>query len=234
MQKEQLKSLILRSRENGLEKASLLLKGRRVSDQLIEDYEIGYLTLEDILPLENEFPASVREGKSGFITFPVTNTLGRDCGILLRSVENKIYCKLFLEEAKVSFASFGLKQQLKEIFRQEEALLVEGPWDVLSLKKIFPDKVIIPLLEHNFSSLFLRFARRWLNSSYVLLDRDLETLSPKSLTKSTFCKIFDWRRVSGFEKLQDVNDFDQQDQLGYLKLQLKAQFPELFQNKVIE
>lgn len=123
------------------------LKSRRVSDEEIKEFKLGYSRAvavvddgsEDFSCFKNEtYRGRAFESK---ITFPIYDILGNPAGLLGRSINSKEF-KLYLTlESKFLGAFFGLPQALPHIYETGRAFTVEGPFDLLAFRRVFPNVV---------------------------------------------------------------------------------------------
>ena len=123
------------------------LHSRKVTDDEIKLYKIGYSRVVGVGDDGSEdfqcFLKETYKGK-GFeskITFPLYDVLGNPTGLLGRSIEDKAFKYYLTLEGKFSGAFFGLTQALPHIYETGRAFVVEGPFDLLAFRKVYPNSI---------------------------------------------------------------------------------------------
>jgi DNA primase len=71
----------------------------------------------------------------------VFDVLGRVLGLFGRAIDSKEFKFFLTKEAKYIGALLGLHQALNYIYDTEKVFVVEGPFDLLSFRKVFPNTV---------------------------------------------------------------------------------------------
>lgn len=123
------------------------LHSRLVSDEDINEFKIGYSKIvhapdEDSAD-RKRFDDETQKGRKleNKIIFPFTDAIGRMVGLAGRSIDSKEFKTFSTEEAKYTGFFFGLHQALPHIYQSNKVYLVEGYFDLLAFKKVFPNSV---------------------------------------------------------------------------------------------
>jgi DNA primase len=123
------------------------LKNRMVSEEEIKEFKIGYSRnvvavddgSEDFICFKNEtFRGKALEGK---VVLPIFDILGNPAGLLGRSINSKDFKLYLTQESKFLGAFFGLPQALPHIYETGMVFTVEGPFDLLAFRRVFPNVV---------------------------------------------------------------------------------------------
>ncbi len=117
---------------------------RGVSEAQIALFRVGYV--EGRLPLDG-VPAAFSDHLWGgkrvphHVVFPITNLAGECRGFQFRSVVRgeKNFCDYLADE--VGPDVFGAGQAAEAIFDAEEVWLVEGPYDLFPVQRVYPNVV---------------------------------------------------------------------------------------------
>jgi len=123
------------------------LHSRKVTDEEIKLFKIGYsrviATTNDGTEDHKCFMAETYNGKAleSKITFPIYDILGNAAGILGRAIDTKEFKFYLTLEAKFLGAFFGLVQALPIIYETGRVFVVEGPFDLLAFRKVYPNAV---------------------------------------------------------------------------------------------
>lgn len=123
------------------------LYSRHVTDDDIRTFEIGYNKVigmpdgsgSDWIRFKKECIEKRKLEKK--IIFPIKNALGYTIGLIGRSVETKEFKKFITDEGKYTGFFFGLPQALPYIYKMNFVFIVEGPFDLNALVKVFPNTV---------------------------------------------------------------------------------------------
>jgi len=123
------------------------LHGRKVTDEEINTFKIGYsriiATVDDGSEDYQCFLKETRRGKAleSKLIFPLYDMIGNPSGVLGRSIDTKEFKFYLTLEGKFSGAFFGLYQALPAIYETGMAFVVEGPFDFLAFRKVYPNSV---------------------------------------------------------------------------------------------
>jgi len=123
------------------------LKSRVLDKEDIEKFCIGYVKFARVHDDKSEDYKLLHESTNNFrglqkrIIFPLRNVLGYVNGLVVRSLEKKVYVQYFLDEAKKIGAFFGLYEALPHILRTKKVFVHEGAIDAISFAKVFPNSI---------------------------------------------------------------------------------------------
>jgi DNA primase len=129
------------------EEALNYLHSRKVSDEEIKLFKIGYSrvvgTADDGSEDYQCFLKETHRGRDfeSKITFPLYDMIGNPIGLLGRAINTKEFKFYLTLEGKYSGAFFGLSQSLPLIYDTGLAFTVEGPFDLLAFRKVYPNSV---------------------------------------------------------------------------------------------
>ncbi len=147
------------------------LWGRGVSDEQIEAFGIGYLdrALPEIM-LPEPFVRWASDKLDDCYVFPITNAIGEIRGLQFRHVERGRpgYMDFLLEQEEA--VGFGLAQAMETVWVTEEAVLVEGVFDVLPLQRVIPS--VVATLTARVTEPFVRLLRRLVRRVWIGYDND--------------------------------------------------------------
>lgn len=154
----------------GKEREALWVRG--VSDEQIEQYQIGYLNSS--LPTA-DYPKHFlawwhEQAKDGVFVYPLTTTLGHIRGIQLRCVDpdRKGYTDYIADKEEPVL--FGLAQAMKSVWESESICLVEGVHDLFPIQRHFPG--VVSTLHAGIPGNFRRTLRRLIRQLYIAYDKD--------------------------------------------------------------
>jgi len=151
------------------------LLGRGVTRKQISLFGIKYF--DKILELKrghveyDNFKIWSSDGRlpKGKIVFPLRNSLSELIGFTLQDLKG-FKTKFFLKTSEYEGLFFGLPQALPEIWKTEEVYLVEGPFDLFPVFRLF--KNTLSILTTNISATQVLFLRRFVKRIFALLDND--------------------------------------------------------------
>jgi DNA primase len=129
------------------EEALKYLHSRHVSDEDIKNYRIGCSKVvsvpEDNHSDRDRFLIESARGRKfdGKIIFPICDMMDRVLGIAGRSIQSKEFKNFITNEGKFVGFFFGLYQALPYIYSKNRVYVVEGYFDCLAFRKIFPNTV---------------------------------------------------------------------------------------------
>lgn len=129
--------------ENALE----YLASRKVSHDEIKLFKIGYSRVVAVANDGSEdygfFLKETYKGKNleSKIIFPLYDILGNPTGLLGRSILTKEFKFYLTLEGKYTGAFFGLQPALQAIYDTGRVFVVEGPFDLLAFRKVYPNSV---------------------------------------------------------------------------------------------
>lgn len=123
------------------------LYSRRVTEGEIKLYKIGYSRVVSAADdgsddfknfMDETHRARDLENK---IIFPIYDILGNPAGLLGRAIETKEFKLYITLEGKFTGVLFGLPQALPSIYETGRVFTVEGPFDLLAFRKVYPNVV---------------------------------------------------------------------------------------------
>ena len=123
------------------------LKSRSLTDKDLKEYQIGYskfvTTSNDGSEEYTEFKDEMGGGRKleEKIVFPLFDCLGRVVGLLGRGIQTKEFKFFLTKEAKITGAFIGFYQALPSIHETKKVFVVEGPFDLIAFRRIFPNCV---------------------------------------------------------------------------------------------
>lgn len=123
------------------------LRSRLVTDEEIDLYRIGYGAVvgvpEEAGPERERFMNETWRGRKleKSVLFPFQDALGRVVGCAGRTIESKNFKTFATEEAKFNGFFFGLPQALPHVYRENLVYVVEGYFDLLAFRKVYPNTV---------------------------------------------------------------------------------------------
>jgi len=123
------------------------LYSRYVTEEDIKNYKLGYSMVvsvpEDTHEDRDRFLKENAKGRKfeGKIIFPLYDVMGRVIGIAGRSIQMKDFKNFITNEGKTIGFFFGLYQALPYIYKENKAYIVEGYFDCMAMKKVFPNTV---------------------------------------------------------------------------------------------
>ena len=123
------------------------LKGRKVTDEVIKTFKLGYSRVvaagDDGSEDYKNFNEETYRGKAleNKLIFPIYDMLGNPAGILGRAIDSKKFILYLTLESKFMGAFFGLPQALPFIYETGRVFTVEGPFDFLAFRKVYPNVV---------------------------------------------------------------------------------------------
>ena len=129
------------------EEALDYLHSRRVTDEEIKEFKIGYSRVVSIHDDGSEdYENFMRESYRGRayerkIILPLYDLWGNPIGALGRAIDSKEFKYYLTKEGKFFGAFFGFFQALPEIYRTGRVFTVEGPFDFLAFRKVYPNVV---------------------------------------------------------------------------------------------
>lgn len=129
------------------EPAMSYLASRGVTEEEIRLYKIGYSRIISVPREESpEYETFIKQTDKGRkfenkIIFPIFDVLGRVLGLFGRAIDSKEFKFFLTKEGKHIGALLGLHQALNYIYDTEKVFVVEGPFDLLSFRKVFPNTV---------------------------------------------------------------------------------------------
>ena len=177
-----LDNLIHYGRDNLSEesKASEYLYSRNVSEDQIEEFNIGYIPPKHDFSVKGDsfdgerFVNWSKDGKylEDKLLFPVEDPLGNVVGIHIRTPdsEKKDYMKFYLNSSKASARFFGIGSAMPTIWKSGEIHLCEGLFDLFPLKDLFPNTVCT--LTAKITNQQLSFLERFVSEIYIAFDQD--------------------------------------------------------------
>jgi DNA primase len=123
------------------------LYSRHVTDEEIHEYNIGYNKIV-IIPEDSceDRKRMVEECYGGRklerkIIFPLRDSMDNTVGLIGRSIDTKEFEIFVTDLAKFTGFFFGLDQAFPYIDRDNRVFLVEGPFDLFALLKVFPNTI---------------------------------------------------------------------------------------------
>jgi DNA primase len=129
------------------QKALDYLHSRKVSDEEIKEFKIGYSRIVSVCNDESKdfkiFSDETYRGKvfESKIIFPIYDMLNNPVGLLGRSIDTKEFKLYINSEGKFTGVMFGLFQALPFIYKSGRVFTVEGPFDFLAYRKVYPNTV---------------------------------------------------------------------------------------------
>lgn len=150
------------------------LKSRRVNQNLIKKFEIGFLPS---LNFNNEsnfdkklFTYWVRKNNNlkNRLIFPLTNPIGEILGLEIRSLDKKDYNIFMTREGKFTGCFFGIDKVIRNIFISKTVVVTEGIFDLLSISNFLPYGVCT--LTSNISNSQINQLKRFSNNFIFLFD----------------------------------------------------------------
>lgn len=129
------------------EEALDYLHSRRVTDDEIKEFKLGYSKVVSIRNDGSEdYDNFMRESYGGRlyerkIIFPLYDMLGNTIGVLGRAIDSKAFKFYLTKEGKFFGAFFGFHQALPKIYETGRVFTVEGPFDFLAFRKVYPNVV---------------------------------------------------------------------------------------------
>jgi len=148
-----------------------MLWSRGVSDDQIEQFQVGYL---DEIPDVEEAPRFMdwveKNGLRDALVFPLTNVLGEVKGFQFRVVRRgrSVYSDYFLDEGEPVY--FGLAQAMPSVWETRQILLVEGVFDHFPVQRILPFSVAT--LKAGVSENLVPLLRRLVDTVWLGYDND--------------------------------------------------------------
>lgn len=210
-------------------KAWEYLQGRGVTEEQIEEYDLGYFP-------EDAWPPYVEEGESeegdryrewsarggklkNQIVFPLRNALGQTLGFTLRNpdIDSRGYREFRLKRAKAHEVFFGIREAMEAIWRTGKVYLVEGYFDIFPVRRVFAPTVCIGTAEVDPTQ--ARFLRRVVDEVYFLFDNDRQGRDGfedfREDHRLEFDKVDEINYVGGdpSEAWEDMGDEDFEDHL---------------------
>lgn len=131
------------------------LHSRGVSESEIKTYGIGYGKVvsvpEENSPDRKRFMEETAKGRKfeERVIFPMRDAVGRVIGIIGRSITVKGFKIFATDEAKFHGMFVGLYEALPYIYQENQAFVVEGPFDWVSLSKELPNTVSVMTADLN-------------------------------------------------------------------------------------
>lgn len=101
----------------------------RIPNDGSDDYKALFNSTYELRALQNK------------ILFPLKNILGHVNGLVVRSMEKKLYKQYFMSEARAIGAFFGLYEALPYIQKTGKVFVHEGAFDAISFAKVYPNTV---------------------------------------------------------------------------------------------
>lgn len=147
---------------------------RGADDGQIQLYRLGYIdgALPDV-GLPEDFVRWSFNGEKLVDSYvlPLTNALNEVRGVQFRSVERSKsgYTDYFLDETEPTL--FGLGPAVQAMWKSEQAVLVEGGFDVFPVQRVFLPETVATLTA-KVNAPFVRLLRRLVKRVYVSYDRD--------------------------------------------------------------
>jgi len=123
------------------------LHSRKVTDEEINLFKIGFSRVVGVMDDgSDDYQCFIKETYKGKafeskITFPIYDIVGNPAGLLGRAIDTKEFKYYLTLEAKFLGAFFGLVQALPIIYETGRVFVVEGPFDLLALRKVYPNVV---------------------------------------------------------------------------------------------
>lgn len=123
------------------------LKSRGFSKEDIDKYEFGYTKVakirkEDTKEYRDFHRRTYMFRKlEGRILIPLRNLIGKVNGLVVRSIDEKLYNVYLLNEAKKIGAFFGLYEAIPHILNTRKVFVHEAAFDSASFAKVFPNSV---------------------------------------------------------------------------------------------
>lgn len=123
------------------------LASRQVTPEEIELYRIGYSKVlkvpDDPSPERKRFMDETWRGEKleERVVFPFQNPIGRVVGLAGRAIKSKEFKNFATAEAKHDGFFFGLPQAFPHIIKENRVFVVEGYFDLLAFRKVFPNVV---------------------------------------------------------------------------------------------
>jgi len=152
------------------------LHSRYITDEEINKYRIGYNKIVTI-PEDpcGDRKKMVEECRGGVkleqkVIFPLTNSMGAVAGLIGRSIETKEFKIFTTDLAKYSGFFFGFFQAMPYVIKENKVFLVEGPFDLFALSKVFPNT--IATLTSWLSEAQYKFLRYFCDNIVTVFDQD--------------------------------------------------------------
>lgn len=123
------------------------LKGRKVNDEEIKIFKLGFSKVvaagDDGSEDYKNFSDETYRGKAleNKLVFPLYDMLGNPAGLLGRAIDSKRFILYLTVESKFMGAFFGLVQALPHIYETGRVFTVEGPFDFLAFRRVYPNVV---------------------------------------------------------------------------------------------
>lgn len=175
------------------------LKSRKVSEEEIKEFKIGYSRTvvavddgsEEYTSFKNEtFRGKALESK---IIFPIFDILGNPAGLLGRSINSKDF-KLYLTlESKFLGAFFGLPQALPHIYETGRVFTVEGPFDCLAFRRVYPN--VVGMLTAELTDAQYEQLSFFVNDIVTVFDSDKAGIKATERAKKRWPEEYEKRRL---------------------------------------
>jgi DNA primase len=172
-----IETLVASAHERLDERVREALWARGASDDQIQSFQLGHLDGElPELPEGQEYPKNFLEWSGNgaklvdAFVFPLTNPLGEIKGLQFRSADRSKgeYMDFFLDRFEPVF--LGLGQAMPHVWKSEEIVLVEGPFDFFPVQRVKANA--IPTLTARISETLLRTLRRLVQRLVLFYDGD--------------------------------------------------------------
>jgi len=148
------------------------LWGRGVSDDQIQQFQVGYL---DEVPEFEDAPEDFlqwvqKNGLHDALVFPLTNTLGAVRGFQFRVLRRgkSVYSDYLLDEGEPVY--FGLAQAMSSVWETRRICLVEGVFDLFPIQRVLP--YTVSTLKAGVSETLVPLLRRLVDQVWFGYDND--------------------------------------------------------------
>jgi DNA primase len=174
------------------------LYGRGVTDEQIQQFQIGYLDsrLPNIEGLD-AFRVWAGGGSKlpNMLVFPLTNALGDVRGFQFKTAARGVrnYIDYFDGDIDEPIL-FGLSQAIPTVWSTKSVWLVEGNFDLFPIQRYFP--ATFPTMTARVTDTLVRFLRRMVSTVWVGYDADKTGGKAAWAFKKAYDKEFDIRLVS--------------------------------------
>jgi len=152
------------------------LESRFITKNEIKEYQIGYCNIinaghgsgSDYKRFMDECWRGRKLEKK--IIFPIKDSMGRNVGVIGRSIDTKEFKIFVTEEAKFNGFFYGLSQALPHIYKDKKVYLVEGPFDMHAVRKALPN--VVCTLTSGMSENQYNLIKRYCDTIVVMFDSD--------------------------------------------------------------
>jgi DNA primase len=123
------------------------LQSRGITEEEIKEYHIGasrvVVTPNDGSQDYENFQNETARGRKyeNKVVFPIYDMIGRVVGLFGRSITAKEFKFILTAEAKFTGVLLGFYQALPYIYETGKVFVVEGPFDLMSFRKVYKNSV---------------------------------------------------------------------------------------------